>query len=173
MTMTATDRRLGEQVLAHLDVQLDSGRRLLAEVLAQGAAIRARDVEEVLTRLSAIQQEMGARARLEQGRRALLIEAGARLSMAAGEVTVERLVTVLDADQADAVRHRSAELRGLLDEVVREHGLNRVLMRQELAFVSHLTQVIHGEPDAGYARPSANGTATAHRPPRTVLDLEA
>jgi hypothetical protein len=79
-----------------------------------------------------------------------------------------------------AARQRSAELRGLLAEIAREHGINRALMRQELAFLSHLVRLLGNEPDGGYARPGApahNGAApaagaraaAAHR----VLDLQA
>ena len=57
--------------------------------------------------------------------------------------------------EGDAARERSAELRGLLAEVGRQHGINRVLMRQELAFLEHLTRLLGGEEDAGYAPPAA------------------
>ena len=48
--------------------------------------------------------------------------------------------------EATAALERSAELRGLLAEVVREHAINRVLMRQELAFLDHLTRELGAEP---------------------------
>ena len=73
---------LEAELLAHLDTQIDSARRLLALVLAQGAAIRARDVDAVLAQLADIQTEMGAAARLEQDRAALLQRAGAALGIA-------------------------------------------------------------------------------------------
>ena len=71
---------------------------------------------------------------------------------------------------------RSAELRGLLSEIAREHGINRALMRQELTFLSHLTRLIGQEPEAGYARPGANtSTASAPTAPSVyrALDLQA
>jgi transposase-like protein len=70
---------------------------------------------------------------------------------------------------------RSAELRGLLSEIAREHGINRALMRQELTFLSHLTRLIGQEPEAGYARPGANSTASAPSAPAVyrALDLQA
>jgi hypothetical protein len=77
--------------------------------------------------------------------------------------------------EADLARARSAELRGLLAEIARVHGINRALMRQEMAFLDHLTRLIGQEPQVGY-RPPASGGA---RPPRTaparhrVLDLQA
>ena len=70
---------------------------------------------------------------------------------------------------------RSAELRGLLSEIAREHGINRALMRQELTFLSHLTRLIGQEPEAGYARPGASTHRI--RPPAPsvyrALDLQA
>ena len=42
-TLAVTDSSLANDVIAHLDAQLLSARRLLQVVLEQGAAIRARD----------------------------------------------------------------------------------------------------------------------------------
>jgi hypothetical protein len=70
---------------------------------------------------------------------------------------------------------RSAELRGLLSEIAREHGINRALMRQELTFLSHLTRLIGQEPEAGYSRPGSNPNASAPAAPAVyrALDLQA
>jgi hypothetical protein len=65
---------------------------------------------------------------------------------------------------------RSAELRGLLAEIAREHGINRALMRQELNFLSHLTRVLGQEPEAGYRPPGGGGAAP---PSHRALDLQA
>jgi hypothetical protein len=171
------------ELLAHLDVQLASARRLLELVLAQGRAIRARDVEGVLARLADVQTEMGRRAQLEQDRTALLRSAGAALGAVPGEVTLEQLCLLITPGAAQAARERSAELRGMLAEIAREHGINRALMRQELAFLSHLTRLVGQEPEGGYrtsgdgrvqtganARPPASG---ATPPLYSALDLQA
>jgi hypothetical protein len=70
---------------------------------------------------------------------------------------------------------RSAELRGLLSEIAREHGINRALMRQELTFLSHLTRLLGGEPDAGYRPPGAAGRVGPNPAPpvHRALDLQA
>ena len=82
---------------------------------------------------------MGRRGRLEQERTRLLQRAGRLLGVPAQQVTLERLCDARSRPPAPrAVRERSAELRGLLAEIAREHGINRALMRQELAFLSHL-----------------------------------
>jgi hypothetical protein len=49
-------------------------------------------------------------------------------------------------------RERSAELRGLLAEIAREHGINRALMRQELAFLSHLTRLVGNDAEPATTR---------------------
>jgi hypothetical protein len=90
------------------------------------------------------------------------------------EVTLERLCALMPPAQAEAARQRSAELRGLLAEIEREHTCNRALMRQELAFLEHLTRLIGREPDAGYrpggrAADAASQAAAIHR----ALDLTA
>jgi hypothetical protein len=77
---------------------------------------------------------------------------------------------------AQGARERSAELRGLLAEVAREHAINRALMRQELAFLDHLTRMIGASDDSGaYRPPSEPATAApAHVGPRIrTLDLQA
>jgi hypothetical protein len=161
------------ELLVHLDVQIASARRLLGFVLEQGKAIRARDVDAVLARLTDVQTEMGRRGVLEQDRVGLLRRAGIALDVPATEVTLERLCELVSADAAATARTRSAELRGLLAEIAREHGINRALMRQELAFLAHLTRLIGHEPEPGYSRP--DGTTPAGAAPSThrVLDLQA
>jgi hypothetical protein len=64
---------------------------------------------------------------------------------------------------------RSAELRGLLAEIAREHGINRALMRQELTFLAHLTRVLGQEPEPGYRPPGGAAARPSHR----ALDLQA
>jgi hypothetical protein len=161
---------LEAELLAHLDTQLASARRLLALILEQGKAIRARDVDGVLGRLADVQTEMGRRGALEQDRAAILQRAGASLGIPATEVTVERLCLLVTPAAGDALRERSAELRGLLAEIAREHGINRALMRQELAFLSHLTRLIGRDTEPGY---QAGGGAGPAAPSHHVLDLHA
>jgi hypothetical protein len=159
---------LEAELLAHLDAQIASGRRLLGLILEQGKAIRTRDVDAVLARLTEIQTEMGRRGGLEQDRAGLLQRAGASLGVSAAEVTLERLCVLVTPGAAEAVRTRSAELRGLLAEIAREHGINRALMRQELAFLDHLVRLIGQEPDTGY-RPGGNESGPNYR----VVDAQA
>ena len=163
---------LEAELLAHLDAQIASARRLLALVLEQGKAIRARDVEGVLARLADVQTEMGRRGTLEQDRAGLLQRAGTALAVPAAAVTLERLCALVTPGGARAAQERSAELRGLLAEIAREHGINRALMRQELAFLSHLTRLVGGEPEPGYARPHG-ASAGGPPPPHRLLDLQA
>lgn len=167
---------LAARLLDHLDLQLASAQRLLEAVLAQGRAIRARRVDEVLERLATIQAEMGTRGRLEETRRALLGEAGARLGQDGATVTLDGFATLLHPQAAVEARDRSARLRGLLDEVGREHGVNRVLMRQELTFLDHLTRLAGDEPRGAYGRPAAAGRpgpAPVARPALRTLNVEA
>jgi len=165
---------LEAELLVHLDTQINSARRLLGFVLEQGKAIRTRDVDTVLARLTDVQTEMGRRGALEQERAALLQRAGAALGVPAAQVTLERLCSLVTPGAADAARQRSAELRGLLAEIAREHGINRALMRQELAFLAHLTRLVGQDTEPGYARPDGQGSAAASAPPvHRALDLQA
>ena len=173
--MTATLVRspgLGNDVVAHLDAQIASARRLLSAVLRQGQAIRAREVEEVMARLADIQAEMGRRAALDGARTTILTSAGAALGIPPHTVTIESLADLLAPAHASAALARSAELRGLLAEVVREHAINRVLMRQELAFLDHLMRLVGQEPEADYAPPQSAAPSAAPAKHR-VLDLQA
>ena len=163
---------LEAELLAHLDAQINSARRLLQLVLAQGAAIRERDSEAVLARLADIQAEMGRRGALEMERTGLLQRAGHALGVPATTVTLERLCALVSAGAAQMAMQRSAELRGLLSEIACEHGINRALMRQEMSFLSHLTRLLGGDPEPGYRPPGATGHAGAP-PVHRALDLQA
>jgi hypothetical protein len=161
---------LAGALLAHLDAQIASASRLLASILAQGAAIRERNVEGVLSRLAEVKTEMSLRSSLEEQRANLLMAAGSALALPAEQVTLDAMTRLMPVDQAAIARTRSAELRGLLAEIAREHGLNRALMRQELAFLDPLTRLIGQEPDTGYSPHGTDRTtASVHR----VLDTQA
>jgi hypothetical protein len=163
-----TDAVLSSAVLAHLETQIASARRLLGSILSQGAAIRARDVEAVLARLAEVKLEMSQRVSLEEQRTNLLVRAGIVLGVPAPQVTLDAMTTLMPANEAARARQRSAELRGLLAEIAREHGINRALMRQELSFLDHLVRLIGQEPDTGY-RPGGADPAPSYR----VVDAQA
>ncbi|MFN8201140.1 MAG: flagellar export chaperone FlgN [Solirubrobacteraceae bacterium] len=176
-TLATTAPTLGAAVIAHLDAQLASARRLLDTVLRQGAAIRRQDVDDVLARMTDLQSEMEHRAGLELQRTDLLAQAGAQLGVAGHAITLAAMTTLMAAHEAAGATERSAELRGLLAEIAREHAVNRALMRQELAFLDHLMRLMSGSADLGY-RPPVERTGeglrvstpvSAHR----LLDLEA
>jgi len=169
MTELAYQTAFDRDVLAHLEEQIGSARRLLGTILSQGSAIRERDVETVLARLGDIKVEMELRSHLERERTDLLVRAGTQLGVPAAAVTLEAMTSMMSPGAAERARERSAELRGLLDEVAREHGINRALMRQELAFLDHLVRTLGQQPDAGY-RPTGPATLpTSHH----VLNLQA
>jgi len=169
MTTLAADPGLALAVIRHLDSQLVSARRLLDLILQQGQAIRERDVETVLLRLSEVRTEMALREHLEQERTQIVTRAAGSLGTTADGVTLDALASLMPPADAEHARTRSAELRGLLAEIAREHGINRALMRQELAFLDHLVRLIGQEPATGYAPAQPESGTAIHR----VLDLEA
>ena len=165
---------LGPALLSHLDEQLASTGRLLQIVLGQAAAIRDRDVDTVLSAITEIQGEMDRRAGLERIRAQILTDAGAQLGVQAHVVTLDAICSLIAPTDALAARERSAQLRGMLAEVGRQHQANRILMRQELAFLEHLTRLLGGEEHGGYAPPGAGAPAhPASANPHRVLDLQA
>ena len=170
----AHDDLLAGDVLAHLDEQLEAARRLLGLVLEQGAAIRRRDVQQVVHMAGVLQVEMQRRQLLEERRMRLLERAGARLSISPAAVTLTVLEQLMDPAGAAAAHDRSLELRGLLAETQREHHINRALMSQELAFLDHLLRLTGqttGAYDAAGDRTQAKGSANATR--HRVLDMKA
>jgi hypothetical protein len=173
----ATTTAIGAEVLDHLQAQIVSARRLLECILRQGTAVRAREVDGVLASMTEIQAEMGARSRMEHERAALLQRAGVALGLNPAGVTLDAIAQLMAPAEAELARARSAELRGLLDEIAREHGINRALMRQELAFLDHLTRLIGAEPQTGYRPPAPAGASpAAARPassPHRVLNVQA
>src|SRR5829696_4470266 len=109
-----TDPLLSNDVLAHLDAQLSSTSRLLQTVLAQGVAIRLRDVDAVVRHVATFQAELERRARIEEDRTRLLQRAGAALGIAPGAVTLTQLTAGMTPADAELANARSAELQGLL-----------------------------------------------------------
>jgi FlgN protein len=169
------DRALTVQVLAHLDAQLESARRLLEVVLEQGAAIRARDVHGVVRLAGILRGEMGRRQLLEEERTQLLARAGARLGIPAETVTLARLSALMDPLGAQRASARSAELQGLLHELQREHSCNRALMQIELGFLDHLMGMLALDGVSGYDTRGSSTPITRSRPHGGlhVLDLQA
>jgi hypothetical protein len=167
----APPAELGTAVLGHFADQLASSRRLLDAVLRQGAATRRQDVDGVLACIAEIQGEMDRRGKLEVERAQLLVRSAGMLGRQPHEVTLDALVTLMPPADAELARERSAELRGLLSEIQREHVVNRALMRQELAFLDHLVRLVGAEEEPGYRPPSGSAPAPASR--HRVLDLQA
>ncbi len=167
---------LGSEVLAHLDAQIASVQRLLEVVLEQGAAIRARDVHTVVRFAGLLHGELARRSQIEATRSRLLERAGALLGIPAQAVTLTRLSVLLDPTCAQLAAARSAQLRGLLEELRREHSCNRALMQIELSFLDHLMQSlaldagVHGYDPRGAT--TASASAARHGALR-VLDLSA
>jgi hypothetical protein len=168
------DAALTNDVIAHLDAQLVAARRLLGIVLEQGAAIRRRDVSQVVALTGMLQAELQRRTLIDRDRARLLDRAAAHLGVAPTAVSMSLLNAVMDPARAQAAHARSAELRGMLEEIQREHHVNRALMNQELAFLDHLLRLTDADRHLGYDsagdhnRMTAPRLATRHR----VLDLE-
>lgn len=169
------DRALGVEVVTHLDAQIASAKALLAVVLEQGAAIRARDVQTVVRLAGILRGEMGRRQILEEQRARLLTRSGERLGLAPGQVTLALLCTLMDAPTAARARTRSAELRGLLHELQREHTSNRAIMQIELGFLDHLMGMLALDGVSGYDTRGSSKPITQMRPHGAmhVLDLRA
>jgi hypothetical protein len=167
------DAALTGEVIAHLEAQLVAARRLLHVVLEQGVAIRNRDVKGVVALTGTLQVELHHRRQLETERIALLERAGARLGVAGGSVTMAILETLMDPESALHAGARSAELRGLLEVVQREHQVNRALMSQELAFLDHLLKLAGIAGDESYnAGGSRLASTVAQTTGHRVFDLE-
>lgn len=170
----AIDPLLTNDVLAHLDAQTASAARLLEVVLAQGVAIRERDVDGTVRQVTAFQAELERRTRVEEDRARLLQRAAASLGLAPGDITLTRIATLMPAREAQIAAERSGQLQGLLAEISREHAINQALMRQELAFLDHLLNLIEPLPSLGYeAGGTRNTMPAAPLPGHRKLDLHA
>jgi len=157
------------RVVDHLQRQLQSARRLLEIVLRQSAAIRRQDTATVLGSLSDVQAEMAYRAQLESERTAIVGGVAAELGVPADSLDLESMIAGVPSVEAEHARSLSAELVGLLRETGRIHEQNRVLLRQELAFLDHLMRALSGTPQGAY---SPTGWARSQAPV-TVVDARA
>lgn len=177
MTMVAADRQVDElltrDVLVHLSAQLDSARRMLAIVLEQATAIRQREVPQIVQLASSLQTEMHRREVIEVERASLLERASVKLGVSSSDVNIKLLTELMDQESAGVALNRTAELRGMLEEIQREHTTNRALMQQELAFLDHLLRLAGsagGYDSAGEQTNARRRGPLMHRP---VFDLEA
>jgi hypothetical protein len=146
-------------LIEHVERQIVSAERLLRIVLAQRDAIRRQDVETILTQLTEVQTEMANRVQLERERDELLEDASRRLGVAPETVDLDGLIENVPAEEAEIIRARSRQLRGLFGEVAAIHAQNRVLIRQELSFLDHLIRMLTGVPQGAYS-PFGNGSST-------------
>lgn len=144
------DPILAADVLSHLAAQIGSAERLLEIVLDQGGAIRGKDVHEVVRLAGLMHGELARRQALDEQRGELLRRSGERLGIAPEAVTITALGTLMDPQRAAQAAARSAELRGLLSELQREHLVNRALMKVELSFLDHLLQTLSQDGARGY-----------------------
>jgi hypothetical protein len=156
------------ELIAHLEAQLASAERLLANVNAQTEAIKTQDVPTLMARLGDIQQEITIRKRIEAERERLILAGALRRGLPRESVDLEVLLEGLPKAEAEQARGLSKQLKSILEEVARNHANNRTLIRQELTFVDHLIRVITGAPQPGY---SPGGWTNAG--PRPVVSVDA
>ncbi|MGA9308145.1 MAG: hypothetical protein WBW31_22295, partial [Candidatus Sulfotelmatobacter sp.] len=119
--------------------------------------------------------EMGRRELLEEERSRLLARSGERLGIAAQAVTLGQLNTLMSIACAQQASELSAQLRGLLHELQREHTCNRTLMGIELGFLEHLMGMLSLDGVNGYDTRGSSTPITRARPHGAlhVLDLHA
>ena len=169
------EERLAVEVLNHLDEQLVAARGLLAVVLEQGAAIRERDVAEVVRQAGLLRGEMERRILLEEQRVDILARCGERLGIAPDAITLAEITRLMTPAAGELAMRRSGELNGLLLELQREHSSNRTLMQLELGFLDHLMGMLAPEGARGYDPHGSSRRITQPRPAGSihVLDLRA
>jgi hypothetical protein len=82
---------------------------------------------------------------------------------------------LMSAPDAELALARSAELKGLLHELQREHATNRALMQVELGFLDHLMGLLALDGVSGYDTRGSSTAITRARPAGGlhVLDLRA
>jgi hypothetical protein len=172
-TDSRVDPMLTSEILAHLNTQLSSARRMLAIVLEQATAIRQRAIPTIVRLAGALQAEMHRRHVIEMERDDLMQRASAKLGVGAADVNMAMLSTVMDEASAQIAQNRTAELRSMLEDIRREHETNRALMQQELAFLDHLLRLAGdaGGYDSAGERVSTRKRAGSMRHP--VFEMDA
>jgi hypothetical protein len=169
------DPQLADAFLAHLTKQLESADRMLAVVHEQGAAIRRRDVQNVVRLAGALQVEMHRREVVEAERERLLGRAADSLGLDPDSVNLHSFEELMGYEMALLARAQTIQLASILEAIQREHHTNRVLMSQEMAFLDYLLRLAgsggSGAYDSGADDSMRSGVNTHTR--RRVFDLEA
>ena len=90
-------------------------------------------------------------------------------------VTLQGLLGLMSPAEAERASTRSAELKGLLGELQREHSTNRAIMQLELGFLDHLMGMLAIDGVNGYDTHGSSAAITRARPHGGlhVLDLSA
>ncbi len=168
------DRALAADVLTHLDAQIESARGAARGRARAGRGDpRARRADGRAPGGDPARRD-GPQALLEEERSSLLARSGQRLGVPAESVTLALLGTLMDDARAERANARSAELRGLLHELQREHSCNRALMQIELGFLDHLMGMLSLDGVNGYDTHGSSTPITRSRPHGAlhVLDLQ-
>ena len=159
---------LEAELLVHLDTQIASARRLLGSCSSRARRSAPATSTPCSPASPTSRPRWAAAAASSRTAPGCCSAPASRSASGRRQVTLEGLCALVSPAPPQTARDRSAELRGLLAEIAREHGINRALMRQELAFLAHLTRLIGHEPEAGYGTPRRRGPAPAPRRPSTA-----
>ena len=148
-------------------------KQLKSELTKRGLSLLGAFVPLPLAQVE--RHEAAVQSAMEVAR--LLAQSGALLGIAPEAVTLTRLATLMDPARAELAAARSAQLRGLLHELQREHACNRALMRLELSFLDHLMTSLALDGAHGYdphgSTSSTSNSSSRSRGALHVLDLRA
>jgi flagellar biosynthesis/type III secretory pathway chaperone len=130
------------------------------DLLEQQKQALVKSDQVALAALTERQHEKLAESRLLSRRREELVAAIKREHDIDGDVTVSRLIAMVDQDKADRLRQLRDAIMSLNDQIVQVRNSNAMLLNQSREYVARtmamLSQLNNPDPGYGKSGPSSN-----------------
>lgn len=158
-TVVAIVGPVADQLLAHLENERQSLEAMLSAIRNVHAALRDLNDEVLQSSLEAEARELAAGVALQERRRRLQGELGAKLRIPPQEITLRRLITLSSGSVRNSIERIWRSLSDMAAETDRLNKQNAVMIGQSLAVARGVVERITGASGTNESY-GASGTRT-------------
>ncbi len=128
-------------------------------LLEQQQSMLVRNDREGLRRLTGLQRERLAESRILAGQREQLIERIKAANEITGDLTVSRLLDIVDRDRASQLSELRALILSLTDKITRTRNRNALLLNRSREYIAKTMEMLARvrNPGSGYAAAGGDG----------------